>query len=186
MEETKNKIIELLKKSERDGIDNLINYLEIEGFFTAPASTRFHGCFAGGLAEHSLNLYEMLSGYNQSLKLGIEENSIIIAALLHDVCKIGAYLGNEKPYKWNRGQPSGHATLSIVRISPFIKLTELEEKMILYHMGVYGLVEFDEDKGEYPLRGGSMANAWYHHPIVKVMYFCDEIETLQAKAKENL
>lgn len=182
--ETNDKIIELLMKVKRDGIDNLIEYLIEEGFFESPASTRFHGCYAGGLADHSLGVYELLTGYNASLKFNIEEESIIIATLLHDVCKIGAYLGNCKPYKWNRSQPSGHANLSIERVKQFIELTQLEEKMIFYHMGVYGLTEFDENKGEYPLRGGAMANAWNHHPIVKVMYFCDELESFESKAKE--
>jgi len=121
---------------------------------------------------------------------------------------MGAYIGTEKPYKWNKQQPKGHALLSIERIKKHIELTELEELMIKYHMGVYGLNEFyDEDDwqtGEYPLRGDhtndkemskeeskkarygkSMANAWYHNPIVKVMYFCDELATLEEKAEKG-
>ena len=68
--------------------------------------------------------------------------------------------------------------------------------MIRYHMGVYGLNEFDERSGEYPLRGDqsktseqrrgqSLANAWHHYPIVKLMYFCDELATLSEKASEQ-
>lgn len=182
--ETKDKIVSLLKEVNRDGVDTLIEYLETEGFFNSPASTRFHGCYTGGLADHSLRVYELLTWFNNSLKFGIEKESIIIAALLHDVCKIGAYLGDCKPYKWNRSQPSGHARLSIERIKKFIELTELEEKIVLYHMGVYGLIEFDSRKGEYPLRDKSMANAWYHHPIVKMMYFCDELATFEEKTRE--
>jgi hypothetical protein len=74
----------------------------------------------------------------------------------------------------------------VARVKQFINISELEEKMILYHMGVYGLHEFEEGKGEYPLRGGGLANAWYHHPAVKVMYFCDELATLGEKARESL
>jgi hypothetical protein len=77
---------------------------------------------------------------------------------------------------------------------------DIEELMIKYHMGVYGLNEFyaedDWQTGEYPIRGDkslskeerrgkSLANAWYHNPICKLMYFCDEIATLEEKAKEN-
>lgn len=76
--------------------------------------------------------------------------------------------------------------MSVARVKQFINISELEEKMILYHMGVYGLHEFEEGKGEYPLRGGGLANAWYHHPAVKVMYFCDELATLGEKARESL
>ena len=184
MDSKKEKIIELLNSTNRDGIDILIEYLSQHGFFQSPASTRFHGCYTGGLAEHSYNVHDYLASYNAILRLDIPSETIIIASLLHDVCKIGAYLGNQKPYKWNRDNPKGHALLSIERIKKYIKLTELEEMMIKYHMGVYGLIEFDERKGEYGLRGGQMANAWHHNPIVKVMYFCDELATLTEKANE--
>lgn len=214
---TKTKIVELLTFTKREGIKKLIAYLEDGGFFESPASTKYHGCYAGGLADHSFNVYDLLTHWHSELKLGealtsgqksleITDESLIIAGLLHDVCKMGAYLGDETPYKWNKGQPKGHATLSLERIKKFITLTELEEMMIKYHMGVYGLNEFyDEDDwqtGEYPLRGDhtndkemtkeeskkarygkSMANAWYHSPIVKVMYFCGELATLQEKAE---
>ena len=213
---TKQEIIELLQSTKRVGIDELIEWLTKEGFFEAPASTRFHGCYEGGLADHSLGVYELMkelcpngiaevTGSGQK-PLPMDSNTIIIATLLHDVCKVGAYIGNEKPYKWNKSQPKGHATLSIERIKKFIELSELEELMIRYHMGVYGLNEFYEkggwQSGEYSLRGDhsedknltkeesqkarygqSMANAWYHNPICKVMYFCDELETLSNKGK---
>ena len=52
-------------------------------------------------------------------------------------------------------------------------------------MGVYGLNEFDEDSGEYNLRGGEMANAWYHNPIVKLMYFCDEFASFSERAEQH-
>lgn len=178
-------IIDLLRSTKREGIEGLIEYLVSSDFFTAPASTRYHGCYRGGLAQHSYDVWTMLVMYNLKLDLGVTEETIIIAALLHDVCKIGAYLGTVKPYKWNRSQPKGHALLSLIRITKHIKLTELEELMIKYHMGVYGLVEFDAKKGEYPLRGGAMANAWFHHPIVKVMYFCDELVTLLESKYES-
>ena len=212
----KEKFRVLLQTTNREGIDKLYDWLVAEGFFEAPASTKYHGCFSGGLASHSFRVYELLTEHNKALKpnvargngqkpLPVEPENIIIAGLLHDVCKIGAYIGDEKPYKWNRQQPKGHALLSIERIKKHIELTEVEEMMIKYHMGVYGLNEFYEEgdwqTGEYPLRGDhsqdpnmtkeeskkarygkSLANAWYHNPIVKLMYFCDELATLEEKA----
>jgi len=179
----KETIISLLRGTRREGIDSLINYLINSDFFISPASTRNHGCYIGGLANHSLVVCEKLMQFNEQLKLGIDENSIIIAALLHDVCKIDAYVRTKTDDGWtnNRNKDKGHALLSIARIKKFIKLTELEEMIIKYHMGIYGLVEFDEKSGEYTLRNESMANAWYHYPIVKVMYFCDELVTLEEK-----
>ena len=178
-------IEELLLSTKREGMDKLIEHMKEHGFFTSPGSTRFHGCYKGGLAVHSIGVYEMLVSFAGLLRLECPADSLIIAPLLHDLCKMGAYIGEEKPYTYNRSQPKGHAVLSITRISRFIKLTDLEDKMIRYHMGVYGLVEFDGQKGEYPLRGGGLANAWHHHPVVKVMYFCDELATLEEKADEE-
>ncbi len=185
--DTQDQIISLLEETEREGMAGMINYLKEHGFFTSPASTRFHGCWRGGLADHSMNVQRLLLQYNQQFQLHVDEHSITIATLLHDLCKIGAYLGSGKPYKWNRSQPKGHALLSLIRIAHHITLTEVEDKMIQYHMGVYGLKEFDPEsgKGEYTLRTKGMIHAWHHYPIVKVMYFCDEFATFEEKTKEN-
>lgn len=204
---TEEKIVKLLRSTKRNGIEPLIEYLDNESFFKAPVSTRFHGAHSGGLADHSLRVYELLLKHTINLTLDeaigsgqrplkITTDSNIIAALLHDVCKIGAYIRTKADDGWtnNRNKPKGHARLSIERIKKHIELTELEELMIKYHMGVFGLNEYDEKSGEYPLRGDdtkgkeeryskSLANAWYHNPIVKVMYFCDELATLEEKAK---
>ena len=220
----KEQIIELLRSTEREGIESVIKYLEDEGFFESPASTKFRGCYPGGLAKHSLNVYEKLNLLTPpnickpissgQKPLPGDSNTIKIASLLHDVCKIGAYIAtpdDKNPYKWNKGQPKGHALLSIECIKKHIKLTELEELMIKYHMGIYGLEEFYEEdsweyktNAEYPIRGDhsndqgmtkeesqklrygkSMRNAWYHNPIVKVMYFCDELATLEEKVEDQ-
>ncbi len=219
---TKEKITGLLLSTGRGGMAKLIHWLEKDGFFESPASTRFHGCFAGGLAEHSLKVYELLSEMALKVKpdqvtspgqkpLSLKQENFVIAALLHDICKIGAYIGTGKPYKYNKKNPKGHALLSIERIKKFIELAPVEELMIKYHMGLYGLDEFYPDKtkwdakfAEYPLHGDhskddtmtkeesqaarhgkSMANAWFHNPICKVMYFCDELATLEEKAKSD-
>lgn len=218
---TQESITELLLATKREGMGELVKDLVDTGFFESPASTKFHGSYKGGLAEHSLKVYDLLKEkitkpFSLDLAavsspgqkpLPITPDDLVIAALLQDVCKIGAYIGDEKPYKWNKQQPKGHALLSIKRIKAFIKLTALEEMMITYHMGVYGLNEFygedDWQTGEYPLCGDhgndkhltreeskearygkSMANAWFHNPICKIMYFCDEIATLEEKASE--
>ena len=56
----KEEFLKLLRTVKRDGIEDLIKFLESTDFFTAPASTRFHGDFAGGLVEHSMKVYEIL------------------------------------------------------------------------------------------------------------------------------
>ena len=202
-----NIITELLMGVDRPGMDDLVQYLATEGYFTSPASTRFHGCYEGGLAEHSLGVYNRLSMLALDMKLDqdtsagkkplpFDKDTFVIAALLHDLCKVGAYLGDSKPYKWNRATPKGHGSLSVERIKKFIELKPLEELMIRYHMGLYHAIEYDERAGEYHILnqnpdlpkeeryGKSLRNAWYHNPIVKVMSFADELATMEEKANE--
>jgi hypothetical protein len=215
MEPNEESIIKLLESTQREGMIDLIGYLQQEGFFESPASTKFHGVYQGGLAEHSLQVFNMLKDFHNRLQLdkvvspgqkplAVSLPNLIITCLLHDVCKIGAYIKSDKGgYYWNRQQPKGHALLSISRIEKFIKLEEIERMMIFYHMGVFGAYEFQEEgsaAGEYPLRGDhskdvklskeesqkarygqSLANAWFHNPICKFMYFCDEISTMEQK-----
>lgn len=186
---TRMRIVDALLSTDRDGIKQLVEWLVTEGFFEAPASTKHHGVYPGGLAQHSLNVMDLLRTMTFRI---VPLESIVIAALLHDVCKVGAYIlkpetGIFKPeYSWNRDQPKGHAVLSIERIGKFIKLTEIEDLMIRYHMGVYGLKEFDPGKGEYPLCcDGGLAGVWEKHPIVKLMYFADELVTMDEKRAEG-
>ena len=80
----------------RPGADKLLNYLlsSSSDFFTAPASTRFHNAFEGGLCEHSIHVYKCLKSYIESQRVkdefGLEyaDESIAIVGLLHDVCKV--------------------------------------------------------------------------------------------------
>ena len=218
---TTDQFASLLRTTKRPRIEKLISYLIDEGFFESPASMKYHGCFESGLVEHCCKVYSYLCEYvnERKMKLDavtsagqqpllIKQENLIIAGLLHDVCKIGAYIGNEKPYKWNKQQPKGHALLSIDRIEKFIELEDIEKLMIKFHMGIYGTYEFYEKgswdykkNAEYHLRGDhskdeemsreeskklrygkSLANAWFHNPICKIIYFCDEIEALESKA----
>ena len=104
----KQEFIEIYKsKITRDGADKLLSFLEKSDFFTAPASTRYHGAYEGGLLRHSLNVYECLVEYlarervKQKYELNVSEESAAIAALLHDICKVNLYTlepRNQKTY----------------------------------------------------------------------------------------
>ena len=65
----KEQIIKTLKSTNRAGMDKMIDWLEKNGFFTCPASTRFHGAYEGGLADHSWNVYRLLDEYVEQFKL---------------------------------------------------------------------------------------------------------------------
>ncbi len=89
--ENKQQIISILTSTKRPGIENLITYLEQTDFFTAPASTKFHGSYDGGLAEHSLHVWYILTEKNKYYSLGLSADTIALTALLHDLCKINFY-----------------------------------------------------------------------------------------------
>lgn len=164
----------LLKSTNRDGIDKLIEFIRKSDFYTAPASTRFHNCHEGGLLEHSLNVYDCLYNKVKStdvFKKALSDSSkefwdtdefektIVIVALLHDLCKMFMYeveMKNKKIYsdhgskKDNQGRydwesvpgytvndrvPYGHGEKSVMMIEQFITLTKEERFAIRWHMG---------------------------------------------------
>lgn len=156
---TQTRFTDSLVSTGRDGMEVMLKWLERTGFYVCPASTKFHGCYPGGLVDHSLRVNDLLMdlvfGKAETLLLDavtsagqkplkFTQDNINIATLLHDICKVGAYTGTGKPYKWNKAQPEGHAVLSIKRIKVFIELEPIEEMMIKFHMGIYGTCEYHE------------------------------------------
>lgn len=158
----KQTIIDLLRSTNREGMENVINWLCNESdFFTAPASTVFHGNYAGGLAEHSLNVYnmaidlrEMLLKHKPELQHQVPTESIIIAALLHDICKANIYQTVTKYRKdaqnnWETYAtyttdysefPVGHGEKSVIRLLQLgLQLTDDEILAIRWHMTAWEL-----------------------------------------------
>lgn len=97
-QELKVKFKRMLLSTNREGIEHVIKKLEELGFFMAPASTKFHLNYEGGLLEHSMNvcetaleLREMMIRKKDELSEFLPQESVIIAALLHDVCKTDIY-----------------------------------------------------------------------------------------------
>ncbi len=163
------------KNITRDGADKLLDFLEHKSdFFTAPASTRYHNAFEGGLLKHSLNVYECLVQYlarervKETYKLNVSDETAAVVALLHDVCKVNFYTvsyrnaKDEKTGQWekvpyytiNDTLPYGHGEKSVYMVSGFMRLTREEAMAIRWHMGFSGI----EDKNtigkaleKYPL-----------------------------------
>ena len=148
------KFIQIYKeKITREGADKLLDYLTSDkcDFFTAPASTRYHGAYEGGLLEHSLNVYECLCQIVPRLheKYGFEfsEESLAVAALLHDLCKVNFYKTEMRNVKKNGvwesvpyftiedNLPYGHGEKSVYIISGYMRLSRDEAFAIRYHMG---------------------------------------------------
>ena len=151
MNKTKEQIISILLQTERDGMEDMVNFLEDDSdFFTAPASTRYHLAHRGGLAEHSLSVYRMLVKLNVMLDTRIHPHLISTTALLHDVCKTGYYVEVQKWRKDDYGKwesytawgvddklPLGHGEKSLFLIGKFLQLTDPEAAAIRWHMGCY-------------------------------------------------
>ena len=153
----KERVIEIYNQNiTREGADKLLDFL-LNGsdFFTAPASTRYHGAHEGGLVEHSLNVYDCLKDMMERLneRYGIEypEESIAIAGLLHDICKVNFYKTSYRNVKDETGRwqsvpyytiedtlPYGHGEKSAYIVSAYIRLTRDEAFAIRYHMGFSG------------------------------------------------
>jgi len=122
---------------ERPGINSLLDYLLESDYFTAPASTRYHNVFKGGLCQHSLNVTREFSKENVRWLKPVPQDSVFICGLLHDLCKVGAYAETTRGYEKVKDLPKGHARLSISRATKFIELTPVELDIILYHMGLF-------------------------------------------------
>jgi 23S rRNA maturation-related 3'-5' exoribonuclease YhaM len=136
-------VIFLLQAVNRPGIKSLLDYLLESDYFIAPASTRFHNSFPGGLCLHSLNLVHAFNDANKQLLNPLPLDSVVICGLLHDLCKVNAYLETDKGYESIKGI-KGHATVSLSRIGEHIQLTPKEDDIIRFHMGLYGIFTYRE------------------------------------------
>lgn len=169
--DVKGTITEALKRTQREGADLLAEYLEQIGFFTAPASGANHSNGEGGLAEHSLNVMFTAEKIGLALYGGEEynklHNSVVIAALLHDVGKCGdrgkqmfipnvlksGKVSEAKPWKHNKEllDPDDHAVRSLEIINRFVDLTEDERHAIRFHDGLYLTANYGIKGHETPL-----------------------------------
>jgi HD superfamily phosphodiesterase len=119
-------IINLLRSTNRDGIERLIKFLDKSQYFFCWGSFKHHK-YVGGLAEHSLQVCKIAL---EERKGNCDTNSIIIASLLHDICKVNYDFPVERGYY-------GHGTKSVQILEDYLnfKLTDEEWRAIRFHMG---------------------------------------------------
>lgn len=126
------------------------NNLDNLGFFTAPASTKFHGAYEGGLFDHSLQVAKELVNLTEKLGLTWERpESPYIVGMFHDLCKCDNYVYDieEDCYKYNPDLIlNGHGEKSIIMYLKKDYLTDEEIACIRWHMGAY---EKDPKMWEY-------------------------------------
>ena len=94
----KDEITGILQATRREGIEDLINFLDTSDFYSAPCSTKFHLAQPGGLAQHTLNVITCATEINKKYEYPCPAESVVIAALGHDLCKVNFYVeDNEAP-----------------------------------------------------------------------------------------
>ncbi len=174
----KEEFLGLLKNINREGMDKLIEFIEKSDFFKAPASTRYHGAYEGGLLEHSMKVYEILVSKvkNAVIEMDVSDETLVIIALLHDICKVNFYKVDYRNAKNAFGEwekvpyytvedtiPYGHGEKSVMMIAEYIKLTVEEKYCIRWHMG------FTEPKEVY----GTLGQAFKKFPLALLLHEAD-------------
>lgn len=161
----------------REGGAKLLDWMQTTDFFTAPASTRYHGACESGLVMHSLNVYNVL--VKRFGDAGENPESLAICGLLHDLCKANFYKSGFRNVKddetgvWTKvptyhvqdAFPYGHGEKSVFLIERFMRLKPAEAVAIRWHMG-----GFDD-----AVKGGSFAisEAWRNYPLGAMLHMAD-------------
>ena len=189
----KERFIALCKEHiQREGIDKLLAYLEKSDFFTAPSSASFHLNEAGGLCLHSINVFETAVKLYEHIALPAIQNdtspfteeipmeSIAIAALLHDLCKVKFYHPTQRWKKDEQNRwvsypgyevkdefPFGHGEKSCLMLGWYMRLKPEELLAIRWHMGMFDMAE----------NGTSQRYSYYaasdKYPLVSIMQCAD-------------
>ena len=190
----KERFIEIYKTYiKRPGSEKLLEYLlsPHSDFFEAPASARFHGNYDGGLLDHSLNVYDCLTAKRnnpiwKTIFDEIPESSLIVVALLHDLCKTYFYtveMRNKKVdgvwesvpfYTVDDKIPYGHGEKRVMMIEAYMKLTSQERYAIRWHMG------WSEPKESYNALGGAIKK----YPFVWALHEADNEATYLLEEEE--
>lgn len=187
----KDRFCQLLRSTGRENIEYVIEDLEAYGFFEAPASVRNHYNHPGGLVEHSLNVYdaammvrEGILARRPEMEKHLPAESVILASLLHDVCKANIYtLVNRKRKNeiglWEdvkeyeisyKSLPIGHGEKSVVMLIRMgLDLEDDEILAIRWHMGPWAVdtTQIDIDR--------SYRQAILNTPLVPLIHTADTI-----------
>jgi len=152
-----------IKNIHRNGLTDLLAWLEGTDFYVAPASTRHHGAYETGLVLHSLNVYSQLHKLCNWYKCNASEDSIAIVSLFHDLCKVGCY---KTEFRWRKDENNqweqyptwkfdedfaygGHGSKSVYLIQSFMQLTPDEASAINCHMGAWDSTTYSNPSPVY-------------------------------------
>lgn len=183
----KERFVSLCEGIERDGIKSMMEWLSKSDFYYAPASTKFHGSYAGGLLEHTLNVYDELKRLMQVYgdKVDASEDTLRIVSLFHDLCKVNFYATEKRNRKNAAGQWEsydsylikekfcfgGHGSKSVFLVQNFIELTPEEAVAINCHMSSW---DGNKDVGK----------AYEQFPLAWLVHVADEAASFIVENKE--
>ena len=170
----------------RSGISDLLTFCEETDFFYAPASTKYHGSYKGGLLDHSLEVHaqalKLANTYGYDIGKGSNHESLTIVTLFHDLCKINSYVEEEKSVKneetglWEKqmfykfedknNTFGAHGAYSLYLITNHIKLTEDEATAIYHHMGNWDASKYD-----------NISKVYENNKLAWILHVADEAAT---------
>ena len=173
-----NKDKKILKKLYPEISDEFVTWLCENGYFTAPASHKFHGAYDGGLYDHSLLVANTLIDLTEKNNLKWQnKRSPAVIGLFHDICKVDLYKHKQQILRTDEGDflmdiadqleyrndilLKGHGDKSVMILASLIQLTEEEVMCIRYHMGAFT----DKEEWNYYTRAvRKYPNVlWAHH-----------------------
>jgi hypothetical protein len=168
IKKNKAECLALLRSTQREGMEDMIIELEKMGYFTAPASSHYHLNVEGGLVQHSLNTYraaltvwEGMKQFRPKLGGEVTKDNLIIACLLHDICKCDIYKKNTKQKRglFNIREevstysvsyedfPMGHGEKSVIlALAGGLEMYDSEMVAIRWHMGAWRLNQDDNEE----------------------------------------
>ena len=188
MSERKTAFAKALTVIDREGIDKLVDWLELTDFYRAPASSMFHGNYAGGLLDHSLHVHEELQKLCSVYCPGkYSDESIAIVSLFHDLCKVHFYTESTRNvkdettgrwykvpfYKKQELMPlGGHGSKSMFIVMSHMALTNTEAAAINCHMGPWDKQDYGNPGEVYEVN----ELAWLLHVAdERATYYRDEV-----------
>ena len=151
--------------SDRPGAADLMKWMEKMQFENCPASAGHHLNIPGGWCIHSVNVAMNASDLcNLPAFAGVDPKEAIVAALLHDLCKLGKYhAGDDGKYHYRDFRMMGHGEESVILALQYIKLSRNEMLAIRWHMGAY--------TGER--NWNTLSSAYDSCPLAMLLHFAD-------------
>ena len=191
IETNKERYIDLIKSITTQGadIDGFLKWAEKSDFFVAPASSKYHCDYAGGLCQHSLNVYDalikLLNEFQAMAGKDYSEDSVKIVALLHDISKTNFYeiyyrnVKDEATGEWhkepeykvrdpeNRFIFGSHEQNSEYIIRTFFPISLEESTAILHH---HGGMSWDSAKDD-------ISGVFDRFPLATLLHLADMVAT---------